>query len=185
MAITIKPARPLSDAELLALSHENPGYQLERDRAGRLVVTPTGGQTGRRSVEVASQLRNWTHERGSGPVFDSSTGFGLPDGSLLSPDAAWICKERWDALTDDERDGFPPLAPDAVFEVRSRSNTAGELRAKLKAYVENGVRVAVMVDPYDRAVEIWGRHGNRRAPYELVDLNEELPGFTLDLRAVD
>lgn len=185
MAIRIKHTHEVSDDELRELSHENPGYQFERDREGRLVVSPTGGQSGRRSAEILAHLRNWAELRNAGPVFDSSTGFRLPDGSLRSPDAAWISKERWESLSEEERDGFPPLCPDAVFEVRSRGDSVEELRAKLRAYAENGARVAVMIDPYNRSVDVLSLSGVARPDYGLVDLGTELPGFKLDLRSLD
>jgi len=185
MAITIRHTHEFSNDELVTLSSENPGYQFERDREGRLVVTPTGGQSGRRSCEILTQLLLWARARDAGPVFDSSTGFNLPDGSLRMPDAAWVRKDRWEALSDEEREDFPPLCPDAVFEVRSRTDSVAQLRAKLTAYVENGARVAVMIDPYERSVEVLRRDEAARPSYDLVYLGEELPGFTLDLRSLE
>ena len=81
-------ARPVSEEELRRLSELNPGYQWERSPEGRLWVSPTGGESGRRSLQLAYQLARWNDERGLGVVFDSSTGFKFPDGSILSPDAA-------------------------------------------------------------------------------------------------
>lgn len=148
-------------------------------------MSPTGGQSGRRSAEVLAQLRNWAYLRDAGPVFDSSTGFKLPDGSLRSPDAAWIRKERWESLSEKERDGFPPLCPDAVFEIRSRTDSVEELRAKLRTYVENGARLAVMIDAYNRSVDVLSASGDVQPAYDVVDLDKELPGFNLDLRTLD
>ena len=185
MAITIKQTHELRDDEIRQLSRENPGYQFERDGEGRLVVSPTGGQSGRRSAEVLAQLRNWARLRDAGRVFDSSTGFKLPDGSLRSPDAAWIRKERWESLSEEERDGFPPLCPDAVFEIRSRTDSVEELRAKLRTYVENGARLAVMIDAYNRSVDVLFASGDVQPTYDVVDLDKELPGFNLDLRTLD
>ena len=184
MTITIKPARDIGDDEIRQLSDQNPGYQFERDRDGRLVVTPNGGESGRRSGEVFGQLRDWARRADRGPVFDASTGFKLPDGSLRSPDAAWVRGDRWEALSETEREEYPPLCPDAVFEVRSRNNSLEELRAKLMAYVENGARIAVMLDPYDRIVEVARPDRIVRETYDRLDLNDVLPGFTLDLHAL-
>ncbi|MBX6378593.1 MAG: Uma2 family endonuclease, partial [Clostridia bacterium] len=115
VAIKLDLARRVTDDELLELSERNPGYQFERTAEGRLVVTPTGGKSGRRSGAVFGQLFNWNARMGLGEAFDSSTGFRLPDGSLLSPDASWVRRERWEALTPEEQEGFVPLCPDAVF----------------------------------------------------------------------
>ena len=185
MAIKIKQIRETGDDEIRQLSHDNPGYQFERDREGRLLVSPTGGQSGRRSGEVYAQLRAWAQERNAGPVFDASTGFKLPDGTLRSPDAAWVRKERWDALSEQEREDFPPLCPDAAFEVRSRTDSPDELSVKLQMYVENGAHLAVAIDPYNRSVEVLTTSRELHPAYGVVGLDEVLPGFTLDLRALD
>lgn len=185
MAITINQLRPITDAELLGLSRRNPGYQFERQRDGGLTVTPTGSKSGYRSGEVFRQLAQWSHASAAGPAFDASTGFHLPDGSVLSPDAAWVSRERWDALSPDDQEAFAPLCPNAVFEIRSPSNTIDELRAKMRSYVDNGAEVAVLVDPYDRFVEIWrprcepDRRGETRIAFDLP-----LAGFVLETETI-
>jgi Uma2 family endonuclease len=187
MAITIREPRAIDDQALLELSQLNPGYQFERDSQGRLVVSPpTGAQSGRRSAGILSQLHEWARKNHSGPVFDSSTGFSLPDGSLRCPDASWVRSEQWHKLTPEQREEFPRLCPDAVFEVRSRSDDVSELRLKMQSYIENGARLAVFVDPYDKKVEVYrpGRSAEE-ARYDKVALEPELPGFELDLTALD
>ncbi|WP_322798657.1 Uma2 family endonuclease [Thermoflexus sp.] len=176
----------ITDEDLLRLSERNPGYQFERTADGRLLVTPTGMESGRRSLEIAYQLKRWNEQTGLGIVFDSSTGFRLPDGSLFSPDASWIPKERWEALRPEEREKFGAFCPDAVFEVLSSSQVLEELREKMRVYIRNGARIAVLIDPYARVVEIY-RPGQdpelHRAPAH-VSLSPELPDFALDLRPI-
>jgi Uma2 family endonuclease len=186
MAILLDLLRPVTDEELRLLSERNPGYQFERTADGRMVVSPTGGKSGRRSGEVIGQLRDWNRRTELGVVFDSSTGFHLPDGSLLSPDASWMARERWEALSPDEQEGFVPLCPDAVFEVRSSSQTVQELREKMGVYLRNGARVGVLIDPYARTVEVYrpGREPTRHGNPERVALDPELPGFELELAPV-
>lgn len=186
VGIRLDLLRYVTDEELLALSRRNPGYQFERTAEGRLVVTPTGGRGGLRRGEVFRQLATWNHRHRLGLVFDSSTGFRLPDRSVLSPDASWLRRDRWEALTPEEQEGFVPLCPDAAFEVRSPSQTAEELREKMRAYLANGARLAVLVDPYRRTVELYrpGREPERREQPEHVALDPELPGFALELGPV-
>ena len=186
MAIELDLLHPVTDEELRLLSERNPGYQFERTADGRLVVSPTGGKSGRRSAEVLRQLGDWNRRTGLGVVFDSSTGFHLPDGSLLSPDASWVTREGWEALSPEEQEGFAPLCPDAVFEIRSSSQTPQELREKMRAYLRNGARIGVLVDPYARTVEVYrsGQELERHEDPERVALDPELPGFVLELAAV-
>ena len=58
---------------------------------------------------------------------------------------------------------------------------------KIAAYLRNGVRLVVLLDPKRRCVSV-GRHGDD-APRELgdvasVDCSPEMPGFVLDVAAV-
>ncbi len=186
MAISLKMAAPPSDDEILELSNRNPGYQFERSAAGELIVTPNSGESGRRDAVVVMQLGRWAEVQGGGVVFGSSTGFRLPDGSLLSPDAAWLPKERWMALTPEQRDSFGPLCPDAVFEILSKSDSQRALRAKMQAYLANGARLAVLIDPHHRAVEVSvpRREVEVFASLKSLPLDPVLPGFVLELEPI-
>lgn len=186
MAISLKLAAPPSDQEILELSERNPGYQFERTAAGELVVTPTGSAGGRRDLALNTQLDTWAEADGRGVAFGSSAGFHLPDGSLLSPDAAWVRRERWEALTVEQQEDFAPLCPDAVFEVLSRSDAPSDLRKKVRAYLTNGARLAVLIDPQRRAVEIYApdREPQVLGSPQSISFDPILPGFTLDLRRI-
>jgi Uma2 family endonuclease len=186
VAIRIDVLHPVTDEELRALSERNPGYQFERTAEGRLVVAPVGTEGGARSGEVFGQLRDWNRGARLGLVFDASTGFNLPNGACRSPDAAWVAQARWDALSLAQRQGFAPLCPDAVFEVRSRSDTLAELRAKMREYMDNGARLGVLIDCEGGAVEVYrpGADPERHGDVAAVALDPELPGFVLDLRAI-
>ncbi|MGQ0548198.1 MAG: Uma2 family endonuclease [Armatimonadota bacterium] len=183
MAISLKLAAPPSDEEILELSERNPAYQFERTAAGELIVTPTGSAGGRRDLALSAQLDTWAEADGRGVAFGSSTGFRLPDGSLLSPDASWVRRERWEALTVEQQEDFAPLCPDAVFEILSRSDTLSDLRKKIRVYLANGAHLAVLIDPQRRAVEIYApaREPQILDSPESVSFDPVLPGFTLTL----
>ena len=182
VAIALDLVRTLTDEELRTLSEHNPGYQLERSARGELMVSPTGAESGRRSAEVLFQLQMWNRRSGSGVVFDSSTGFHLPDGSCLSPDASWIQHDRWRAVPWEARLGFAPLCPDVVFEVRSPSDRADKLRGKMVSYLTNGARLGVLLDPEGRVTEVYrpGRAPEVHTGTGGISLDPELPGLTLD-----
>lgn len=96
----------------------NRNVAMERAADGVLIImSPTGGNTGKRNAGLTAQLWNWNQESELGEVFDSSTIFRLPNGANRSPDAAWIALERWRTLTPEEQDGFPPLCPDFTVDV--------------------------------------------------------------------
>jgi len=186
LAINFSLAVRLTDAEILELSERNPGLQIEQGASGELILTPIGGQASLREVALVTQLHRWADADGSGVVFSPSTGFRLPDGSLLSPDASWVRRDRWEALSVDQREGFMPSCPDAAFEILSHDDLFHNLRPKMRAYVANGARLAVLIDPKRRTVEL---HTPDRDPQllespESVSFDPLLPGFTLDLRRI-
>jgi Uma2 family endonuclease len=174
----------LSRAEFYELCRLNPDLRIEQTADGDLVIMPpTGGNTGRRNFSITAQLAIWAETDATGVGFDSSTAFELPNGATRAPDASWVRRERWDALTDEERDEFPPLCPDFVVELRSRTDRVADLRAKMREYVENGARLGWLIEPYARTVEVYrpGVEPVLLAEPETVTADPELPGFTLDL----
>lgn len=106
----------LTDEQFYQLCQTNPDVKFERAATGELIIMPpTGWGTGNRNGRLTQQLFNWTDADGTELAFDSSTGFKLPNGAIRSPDAAWVKKERLNALNPDP-DKFLPLAPDFVVE---------------------------------------------------------------------
>jgi Uma2 family endonuclease len=186
VAVSLRLAVLPGDHEILELGRRNPGLQIEQNAAGELILTPVGSETGHLELALGSQLYRWADLEGSGLAFGASSGFRLPDGSLLCPDASWLPRRRWEALTARQREGFVSLCPDAVFELASRSNTLSELRAKMRTYLANGARVAVLIDPGSRVVEVHmpGREVQILESPKEVALDPVLPGFTLDLEPI-
>ena len=171
-----------------ALAVANRDLRLERTAQGELIVNPpTGGESGARNLSISTQLGNWYEEHEElGEAFDSSTGFRLPNGSDRSPDASWVSRERWEALTPKQRKGFVPLCPDFVVELRSESDSLTKLQAKMQEYIDNGARLGWLIDPLNRKVEIYRRGVAVEVLENPSDLSGEdvLPGFVLNLRRV-
>ena len=171
-----------------ALAAANRDLKLERTSKGELVVNPpTGGESGRRNLNISTQLGNWFEAQEElGEAFDSSTGFRLPNGADRSPDASWVSRERWESLTPQQRKGFVPLCPDFVVELRSESDSFPKLQAKMREYIDNGAKLGWLIDPKNRRVEIY-RPGKK---VELLENPQNLSGedilpeFVLNLRRV-
>ncbi len=177
----------LTDEQFSKLCQANPDIKLERTAKGELIVMPlTGGETGDRNSEINFQLRAWNKQNLLGKVFDSSTGFKLPNGANRSPDASWVKLERWQALTPAQRQKFPPLAPDFVVELRSTTDEIKPLQNKMQEYRDNGVRLGWLLDPQNQSVEIY-RQGQDvevvRMPATLSG-EDVLPGFVLNLQDI-
>ena len=174
----------LTDEQFFQLCIDNRDLRFERTASGGLIIMPpTGSETGRRNSDLNFQLKAWSRQNNLGVVFDSSTGFKLPDGSDISPDAAWVRRDRWDALTPEQKEKFAPICPDFVVELRSTTDSLEKLRAKMKVYVKNGARLGWLLDRKNRKVEI-SRQGRE---VEILDApatlsgEDVLAGFVLDL----
>jgi Uma2 family endonuclease len=159
---------------------------------GQLIeMTPTGGATGARNTCLLAQLQVWARSCGTYKVFDSSTGFLLPDGSVRSPDASMVRLERWQALSEAEREGFPPLCPDLVVELASPSDQPEVLRQKLASYISNGARLGWLLLPRRRTVEVWSADPSSQAARFSVlaaasqlQAAAEFPGLVIDLEEI-
>jgi Uma2 family endonuclease len=177
----------LTDEQFYQLCVTNPEQPLELTAQGVLIVMPpVGGESGKREFRLSGQLFTWNEVSELGEAFSSSTIFKLPLGSKRSPDVAWIERSRWDAITSEEREKFPPLAPDFVIELRSRTDNLSDLQEKMAEYQANGVRLGWLINPQQQQVEIY-RLGQAveviQSPLTLSGENV-LPGFTLDLRKI-
>ena len=170
---------------------ENREAVLELAADGRVIaITPTGSETGSRNGELFFQLKLYAKLSGDWKAFDSSTGFRLPDGSVVSPDASLLRLERWQALSPEERRSFSPLCPDLVVELASPSDEGprglSALRRKMAAYQANGARLGWLLIPQDQAVEVWPASGSphRLASADVLDACAEFPGLQLQLAEI-
>ena len=174
--------------QFVELAQANRDIQLERTATGKLIIMPpTGGKTSLRNADISGQLWLWNSQtKKLGVTFDSSTGFHLPNDSIRSPDAAWVSLERWDALTPEQKEGFAPLCPDFVVELRSKNDTKEKLRDKMKEYLANGARLGWLIDPQTQEVEIYRPERKVELLEKPASLSGEdvLPGFVLDLTEV-
>jgi len=187
ITLNLEPAIHLTDEQFYQLCQANRDVRFERTAEGELIVMPpTGGETGDRNSEMNFQLRAWNKQTRLGKVFDSSTGFKLPNGADRSPDAAWVRLERWEALTPEQRQKFPPLAPDFAIELRSATDELKPLQAKMQEYHDNGVRLGWLLDPQRRIVEIYRLGTNVEVLRSPTTLSGEdvLPGFVMDLSEI-
>ena len=140
--------------ELLATANRD--LRLERSPNGELIIMPpTGGTTGKRNAKLITYFVNWNEQMQLGEVFDSSTAFRLPNGSNRSPDVAWVSRDRWQSLTSEQQDSFPPLCPDFVVELRSKSDSLKSLQDKMQEYLENGLLLGWLIDIQNQTIEVY------------------------------
>ena len=177
----------LTSEQFYQLCEENPDLKLERNANGELIaMPPTGGETGKRNVKLTTQLDVWNEQTELGEVFDSSTGFTLPNGADRSPDVSWVEKSRWSALTPEQREKFIPLCPDFVIELVSPSDSLKKSQEKMQEYMENGCRLGWLINRKKREVEIYRPGQDVEVLQSPLILSGEnvLPGFVLNLQKI-
>ena len=176
-----------TDDEYFDFCQRNQDLQIETDKNGDLILMPpTGAETGDKNSELNMQLRIWAKKDGKGKTFDSNTEFKLPNGAKKSPDASWILKDRYYALTQNEREGFPPICPDFVVELRSKSDRLKPIQEKMAEFIENGVRLGWLIDPYKKQVHIYRKNGEIEILEnpKTVSGEDVLEDFNLDLEEI-
>jgi Uma2 family endonuclease len=182
----------LTDEQFYRLCQANDTWKLERTAKGELLIMPpVGGKSGKREADLITDINNWNRQTRLGEVFSSSTIFRLPNGgdpegsccAARSPDVAWVKKERWEALSEEEQEKFPPLCPDFVIELRSRTDNLEPLQEKMQEYLNSGLRLGWLINPQQQQVEIY----RPNQAVEIVNLpvslsgEDVLEGLVLDL----
>ncbi|TAE59076.1 MAG: Uma2 family endonuclease [Nostocales cyanobacterium] len=184
LTVNLKSVIDMTDDQFFQLCQNNRELRFERTANGDLIIMPpTGGETGNRNGRVNQQLFNWTDADGTGIAFDSSTCFKLPNGADRSPDASWIKLERWNALSDEEKQKFPPICPDFVIELLSPSDSLKVTQEKMREYINNGVRLGLLLNRKSRQVEIYrpGKEVEVLDSPVTVSGEDVLKGFVLNL----
>jgi Uma2 family endonuclease len=174
----------LTDDQFYEFCQQNRGWQFELSAIGELIVmAPVGGESGNYEARLITDVELWNRSTQLGYVFSSSTIFKLPNSANRSPDVAWIQKERWEALTSEQRRKFPPIVPDFVIELRSATDVLEPLQAKMQEYCENGVSLGWLINPQDQQVEIYrvGQAVEVRLLPTSLSGEDTLPNFTLNL----
>lgn len=177
----------LSDEEFYEFCRANDAWRIERTAEGDIIImAPTGGKTGNRNYKLITRFGIWAEPDGTGKGFDSSTVFTLPNGAQRSPDLAWVSNKRWQSLTSRQQETFPPLCPDFIVELRSRTDSLKRLQAKMQEYLENGAQLGWLIDPIKRRVHVY----RPNAAVEILDNPQSvsgeplLSGFALDVQSL-
>jgi len=185
--LAIPPAMRLDDDVLFAFCAANRDLRIERNANGDLeIMPPTGAATGSRNAELTLDFGIWARTDGRGVLFDSSTGFLLPNGAMRSPDLSWVLRERLAPLSAEQKRKFLPLVPDLVIELASPSDDPDDLHAKLREWRDNGARLGWLILPDHR--QVWRYAADAEparldAPETIGDA-DLLPGLALPLARI-
>ncbi|MEN8445377.1 MAG: Uma2 family endonuclease [Cyanobacteria bacterium J06555_13] len=187
LSLQLPESTRLSDEQFYELCRINRDLRIERTANGELILMPpTGGETSHRNASIVVQLGIWNQKAKLGMLFDSSGGFKLPNGADRAPDASWVKQDRWDALTPAQKEKFPPICPDFVLELRSKTDQLPTLQSKMQEYIDNGARLGWLIHRQDHQVEIYkpGRKVETLSCPARLSGDPVLPGFTLELRGI-
>jgi Uma2 family endonuclease len=175
----------MTDDQFFRFCASNQNLKIERNENGEIeIMAPSGGTSGMQEAEIVIQLGVWNKRMKLGMTFSPSAGFSLPSGAVRHADAAWMSNERWNALTAKQQEKFIP-APDFVIELRSPSDTLSELQAKMKRWIDNGVRLAWLIDPIEEKTYIYRKN---KKPVVVKGFDKTLsgekvlPDFTFELK---
>jgi len=179
--------KKFDDGDFYDFCQANQDWRIERTSDGDIIIMPpTGGETGGRNFDLSGIFYAWVKSDGTGKGFDSSTVFTLPNGANRSPDLAWVKLSRWNALTAEQRRGFPPLCPDFVIELRSHTDSLSALQDKMQEYIVNGAQLGWLIDPMGKKVYVYLPQTEVECLNDPASISggELLAGFTLDLAEV-
>lgn len=183
LPLIIRPVAGLTEDMFFDLCQANAQLLMERDKDGNIIVmAPTGSDTGNYNFEFGLELGLWNRKTGAGFVFDSSSGFTLPDGAVRSPDLSWISKSKWEALPEIERRKFARICPDLVVEIMSKSDDLDDLQDKMKEYQTNGCSLGWLIDRIGKKVYIYRKDGSVESKAIPAQLSGEdlLPGLIVE-----
>ncbi len=175
----------LTHREFEQLCQDNPQMRLELTANGEVIImVPAGWESSERNLNLASQIFNWNERTKLGKAFDSSGGFALPNGAVLSPDVSWIEKSKFVDIS--AKVAFPAIVPDFVLELRSMTDSLKTLQAKMLEYQTNGVRLGWLIEPQQQQVEIYrlGQPVEVLQSPDSLDGENVLPEFILDLSSI-
>ncbi|HAC63410.1 MAG TPA: hypothetical protein DCF68_07675 [Cyanothece sp. UBA12306] len=177
----------LSDEKFYLFCRQNPDLKLERNSNGEIIImSPTGGETGNCNAEILIEFGLWNRQYQLGKLFDSSTCFKLPNGANRSPDIAWIKQDRWNTLTPEQKEKFPPITPDFVLELLSPSDSLATTQIKMQEYQNNGVKLGWLINRKTKQVQIYRQGQNTETlTFPKILLGETiLPKFILNLSLI-
>jgi len=158
LPVTLQLANPLSDEELLAFCEANSGLEIESDADGSItIMTPAGPESSELNQLLGTELKIWARQNRNGTVFGPDLGIRFPDKVMRGPDVAWLSVERWSAYKQAAKDrpGFLPFCPEFVVELRSRSDRASKIEAKMEFWMSRGAQLGWLIDPLRKLAMIY------------------------------
>jgi Uma2 family endonuclease len=188
LVLQIPSSVNMTDDQFFEFCQMNRDLLIERNRLGEIsIMSPTGGITGNREINISGQLWLWSEKDGTGISFSPSTGFKLSTGAERSPDASWVRLDRWNSLTAVQQQKFAPICPDFIIELKSPSDSLSALQKKMAEYMqEPGFQLGWLIVREQRQVYIY-RPGQLEACLDnpaIINGEPVLSGFKLNMAKI-
>lgn len=183
------PEGLLTDDLLIELSCLNDGWCFERNCEGGLEVSfPASSMSGVRGAIIYDQIRDWSTATGDGRALPSGGGYSLSIGSAREPDACWFSSDRF-AAVDLSAEGYWPVCPDLIVEVRSKGQTILRQQGKMQEWMAAGARLGWLIDVFSGEGEVWVYREGAAEPERLerpdsLSGEDVAEGLTVDLSNV-
>ncbi len=179
----------MTEEEFFHFCIQNKHIHIERDENQQILFMPPEGiETSATNITIGTLLGIWNMNAGLGKLFGTSAGVTLPDGSMRSPDAAWMSIEKWNSLSAEEKQRFAHVVPDFVVELTSPSDNLKLAKEKMEMWRKNGVRLAWLIIPQQEKAIIYQIDGNTKEVNgfagNILNGEDVLPGFELKLDAL-
>lgn len=171
-----------TDEELTGLPKDGRKYELIE---GRLMMSPASANHGSICIRLAVLLATHVQRRKLGVVYDSSTGFRLSDEVVLSPDLAFVSRQRLSRILV-APDKFLAGAPDLVVEVISPTDRLKDIQLKLDQYFDHGTKLAWLVDWRKQTVTVHSADSviTLSRPHTVLTGGSVLSGFRCKLSRI-
>ena len=180
---TAKPKLLTAD-DLLRLDSQ--GVRGELIRGVLHETMASGVRHGKIAIRLGGRMSSHVEQERLGHVFGSDSGVLLernPD-TVREPDLAYVSAER--LPLDADLDGYCPVAPDLVVEIKSPSDSEQEVDDKATMWLSHGVRIALVINPETGTIRV--RKPNLPAIIlamdDTLDVGEVLPGFSCSVREI-
>jgi Uma2 family endonuclease len=147
-----------------------PDYQIELREGKIIIMSPSDSVSGEIGARFIRLLGTWLDTHNIGRILDSSTGFCMSNGDLLSPDVSFVSRER---LKQNPRT-YLTVIPQLVVEIKSSRDRIRELEEKITLFLSQGVQVGILIDPDTQILRVYRSEGLSKN----ADSGEPIPQVT-------
>ena len=187
LPFSFRPARPLTDEELLVFASDNSGIDFEVDADGTVtVMSPSKPEGSWLNQVLATELMIWTRRNQPAKVFGPDLGVRFDDGVLRAPDAAWLSLAKWRQHHEQAGNGreYLTVCPEFVAELRSPADRVSEIEAKMEFWMSRGVELGWLIDPKRKLAMIYtpGAEPRTLLRPEFLEGEGPIAGFRIEMR---